>query len=351
MDSNASLACVWCSDGFFAFFGLQESSVMDIRVDDFRVLTLRKCEIIVRKVKRRTFQEALRCEPGVYAVPEDVKNLTALKVSEKFFALRSSSSEYLFPLKQPLLDGSTGVWRFWLLHTEYMLPNLVVCIRIIRFWGHWRSVYLWGSFVESLANYYWSYSSEGLCSVYFDHIISLSLSAASLRFFGAAESWSWLDTSRISVYSVLYESLVFYSLWALQCCIPILWKTVWSLIKNQLVLHVYTGEHRLSSWYTRALMLQLHSYLDSPIPLFSLKLFFAFSTLSISFRCIRSCLCSVPCFCFLFLCNFWDTYAIWYDFSYHSVYQGLGSCTGLLCILIMGIATLSGHWTPNLPPN
>lgn len=107
MDDNASLVCVRdVAMVVFAFvFGLRESSVMGIRVDDVRVLTARKCEVIVRKVKGRTSEEALRRGPRVYAVPEEVENPTPLSVLEKFVSLRSSSSEFLFSPELLPLDG------------------------------------------------------------------------------------------------------------------------------------------------------------------------------------------------------------------------------------------------------
>lgn len=107
LEDNASLVCV--SDvamAIFAFiFGLRESSVMGIMVNDFSsVLTSRKGDIVLRKMKGRTSEKALRRGSRIYTVQEGSQNMTALTVLENIFGLRNSSPEFLFPRKTPLLD-------------------------------------------------------------------------------------------------------------------------------------------------------------------------------------------------------------------------------------------------------
>lgn len=65
-------------------------------------------EIVVRKVKGRNSEEDFRRGHGVHAVPEEVQYLTALTFLEKFVALRSSYSEYLFSPEAASPDGCTG---------------------------------------------------------------------------------------------------------------------------------------------------------------------------------------------------------------------------------------------------
>ena len=92
----------------FAFiFGLRKSSVLEVKMEDIRCLDNMRMEIIVRKLKGRTAQEAIRRGPRTYRVPSSLQVSTPLSLMTKYVSMRASSSGYLFASRAGQ-DGPTS---------------------------------------------------------------------------------------------------------------------------------------------------------------------------------------------------------------------------------------------------
>lgn len=168
---------------FSFIFGLRESSVLEVKMDDIFELDDGKMEVMIRKLKGRTENEAVKRGPRVYECPFPFDGDKPLAIITKYVSLRGASSTYLFPS-----SGGSG----WI---NGRLRHLLQCVSVqpppgcnfsshsMRLGSLTERILLGGSVTELLALYDWKFSSQGMFSVYFDRRITVS--SASHWFFGS----------------------------------------------------------------------------------------------------------------------------------------------------------------------
>lgn len=92
---------------FFAFlFDPPESSILAVKMEDVRVLTSRRSEMMVMKLMRRTTEEDIRRGRWVYMGPSTVAEveLSPKSIFTRNISIRGSWSNFLFSQARTLRD-------------------------------------------------------------------------------------------------------------------------------------------------------------------------------------------------------------------------------------------------------
>ncbi|CAN8064056.1 unnamed protein product [Agarophyton chilense] len=147
----------------FAFiFGLRESSVLHIKVEDIYVLTSHRCEVLVRFLKGRTTDEAVLRGPRSYVPPGQDEVEMPLSLVVKHLSMPGSDSQYLFSGRRPIAGWMQQRLQL-LLESEGVRAPEGYCdsSHSMRLVSLTERILRGGSVVELLALYDWASSSQG----------------------------------------------------------------------------------------------------------------------------------------------------------------------------------------------